>query len=77
MSIAVGLGLSDYPFSSSDSFWDWVGICEAGGVDSLWQTDRIVSRKPILVAVTVMAAIAGATRRIKFTRQAVRHYRCA
>ena len=66
MSIAVGLGLSDYPFSSSDFFWDWVGICEAGGVDSLWQTDRIVSRKPILETVTVMAAIAGATRRIKF-----------
>ena len=66
MSIAVGLGLSDYPFSSSDLFWKWVGLCEGGGVDSLWQTDRIVSRKPILESLTTMAAIAGATKRIKF-----------
>jgi probable F420-dependent oxidoreductase len=66
MSIAIGLGLSDYPFSSSDFFWDWVDMCEAGGVDSLWQTDRIVSRTPILETVTTMAAIAGATKRIKF-----------
>jgi len=41
-------------------------MCEAGGVDSLWQTDRIVSREPILESITTMAAIAGRTRRIKF-----------
>ena len=66
MSIAVGIGLSDYPFSSSNYFWDWVIACEEGGVDSLWQTDRLISRKPILETVVTMAGIAGATKRIKF-----------
>ena len=66
MSVAVGIGLSDYPFSSSNFFWDWVAACEEGGVDSLWQTDRLISRKPMLETVVTMAGIAGATKRIKF-----------
>jgi probable F420-dependent oxidoreductase len=32
----------------------------------LWQTDRIVSREPIFECMSVMAALAGRTRRIKF-----------
>ena len=66
MSIAVGLGLSDFPFSDGNSFWRWVDMCEASGVDSIWQTDRLVSRHPILECMTTMAALAGATKRIKF-----------
>ena len=66
MSIAVGLGLSEFPFSDGRSFWKWVDLCEAGNVDSLWQTDRIVSRHPILECITTMAALAGGTKRIKF-----------
>jgi len=65
-SIAVGLGLMDFPFSSTAGFWRWVDLCEAGGVDSIWQTDRIVSRQPILECMTALAAVAGRTRRIKF-----------
>ena len=41
-------------------------MCEAGGVDSIWQTDRIVSRQPVLESMTTMAALAGRTRRIRF-----------
>jgi probable F420-dependent oxidoreductase len=41
-------------------------LCEAGGIDSLWQTDRVVSREPILECMSVMAALAGRTRRLKF-----------
>lgn len=66
MSIAVGLGLADFPFSDAKAYWRWVALCEDGGVDSLWQTDRLVSRRPILECITTMAALAGATRRIKF-----------
>ncbi len=65
-SIAVGVGLMEFPFSSTDGFWRWVDLCEAGGIDSIWQTDRIVSRQPILECMTALAAIAGRTRRIKF-----------
>jgi len=66
MGIGVGLGLADFPFSDAGAFWRWVDLCEQGGVDSLWQTDRLVSRRPILECMSAMAAIAGRTRRIKF-----------
>jgi probable F420-dependent oxidoreductase len=64
--IAVGVGIMEYPFQSSDGFWRWVDLCEQGGLDSIWQTDRIVSRTPILECMTTLAAIAGRTRRLKF-----------
>jgi len=38
--VAVGLGLMEFAFDSVAGFWRWVDLCEAGGVDSLWQTDR-------------------------------------
>jgi hypothetical protein len=41
-------------------------MCEAGGVDSIWQTDRLVSRTPILECMATMAALAGRTRRLRF-----------
>jgi probable F420-dependent oxidoreductase len=64
--VAIGLGLMEFPFSGVAGFWRWVDMCEAGGVDSLWQTDRVVSREPILECMSVMAALAGRTRRLKF-----------
>jgi probable F420-dependent oxidoreductase len=64
--VAIGLGLMEFPFDGIGGFWRWVDLCEAGGVDSLWQTDRLVSREPILECMSVMAALAGRTRRIKF-----------
>lgn len=66
MAVGVGLGLADFPFSSADAFWEWVDLCEAGGVDSLWQTDRLVSPVPHLECMSAMAALAGRTRRMKF-----------
>ena len=64
--VAIGLGLMEFPFRGAGGFWRWVDLCEEGGVDSLWQTDRIVSHEPILECMSVMAALAGRTRRIKF-----------
>lgn len=66
MSVAIGLGLMDYPFAGAGDYWRWVDMCEAGGIDSIWQTDRLVSRTPILECMTVMAALAGRTRRLRF-----------
>lgn len=65
-SVAVGLGLMEFPFSGADAYWRWIDLCEEGGIDSMWQTDRIISREPILECVTTMAALAGRTRRLKF-----------
>ncbi len=64
--VAVGLGLMEFPFDTIAGYWRWVDLCEAGGVDSLWQTDRMISREPILECMSVMAALAGRTRRLKF-----------
>ena len=66
MKVAVGLGLAEYPFASAAGFWRWVDLCEQGGADSLWQTDRLVSRVPILECMTMLAALAGRTRKLKF-----------
>ncbi len=66
MAIGIGLGMARFPFERVDSFWQWVALCEQGGVDSLWQTDRLLSDEPFLECMSAMAAIAGATKRIKF-----------
>src|ERR1700732_2814721 len=66
MKVAVGMGIMEFPFSGSAAYWRWVDLLEAGGVDSLWQTDRLVSPTPFLECMSVMAALAGRTRRLKF-----------
>ena len=66
MTVAVGVGLMEFPFSSAATYWRWIDMCEAGGIDSMWQTDRLVSREPILECMTTLAALAGRTRRMKF-----------
>ncbi|MGA9866434.1 MAG: LLM class flavin-dependent oxidoreductase [Acetobacteraceae bacterium] len=64
-SIAVGVGLAEYPFATASGFWRWIDLCEQGGIDSFWQTDRLVSRHPILECMAALAAVAGRTRRLK------------
>tara|TARA_B100000676_G_scaffold291154_1_gene325424 strand:+ start:3436 stop:4380 length:945 start_codon:yes stop_codon:yes gene_type:complete len=66
MTVGIGLGLSNYTFSTAECYWDWVHMCDDEGVDSLWQTDRLVSREPFLECMSAMAALAGATKKIKF-----------
>ena len=66
MTVGVGLGMATYTFSSAQGFWNWVRRCDEAGVDSIWQTDRLVSREPFLECMSVMAGLAGATRQIKF-----------
>jgi probable F420-dependent oxidoreductase len=60
------LGISRFPFSESADFFDWLRHCESGGVDSIWQTDRLISKEPMLECFATMAAIAGATKKIRF-----------
>lgn len=66
MSINAGLGIANFPFEDSRGFWRWVDLCESGGIDSLWQSDRIISTEAHLECMSVMAALAGATSQIKF-----------
>jgi probable F420-dependent oxidoreductase len=71
VSVRLGLGIATLPFESPRGFFRWASLCEAGGVDSLWQTDRLLTREPYLEAMSAMAALAGATERIKFGMNAV------
>jgi probable F420-dependent oxidoreductase len=64
--VSIGIGVGEFPFSDADRFWQWVDLCEAGGIDSIWQNDRLVSQAPVLESLTTMAAIAGRTKRLKF-----------
>jgi len=64
--ISVGLGVMGFPFSGAEAYWRWVDLAEAAGVDSIWQTDRLISSEPFLESITSLAALAGRTRRMKF-----------
>jgi probable F420-dependent oxidoreductase len=64
--VRVGLGVAGHPFRDAAAFWDWVDLCDSSGVDSLWQSDRLITREPLLEAISLMAALAGRTRRMKF-----------
>jgi len=66
MGVGIGLGCAEFPFSGAAAYWRWIDMCEAGGVDSIWQTDRIVGHQPFLESMTTMAALAGRTRRMRF-----------
>jgi probable F420-dependent oxidoreductase len=65
MATRIGLGLIDWPFATADGYWRWVDLCEEAGADSLWQSDRL-SGTNSLECLSVMAALAGRTRRLKF-----------
>ena len=66
MTVSAGLGIANFPFDDARGFWKWVDVCEHGGVDSIWQSDRLISGADNLECMSVMAALAGATRRLKF-----------
>ena len=66
MSVRIGLGLANLPFDSPRDLWRWIDRCEDSLVDSIWQTDRLISNQPMLESMSVMAALAGRTQRLKF-----------
>ncbi len=71
MSIRIGIGALAHVFEDSDGFWRWVDVLEESGVDSLWQSDRLISKEVQLETMSVMAALAGRTQRLKFGMNAV------
>lgn len=71
MSVRIGLGIATQPFSGPRALFRWAELCEEGRIDSLWQSDRLISAEPYLETMSVMAALAGVTSRIKFGMNAV------
>ncbi len=66
MSVRIGLGMSAFPFSSPRAMWHWVEACEDSPIDSIWQTDRLVSTESFLEPLTALSVLAGGTTRMKF-----------
>jgi probable F420-dependent oxidoreductase len=66
MGIGAGIGIANFSFDDARGFWRWVDICDNGGVDSIWQSDRIIDPVPNLEAMSVMAALAGGSKKLKF-----------
>ena len=71
MSIRLGLGSTVPALTEPKAFWNFVELCEESGVDSPWQSDRLISKEPQFESMSVMAALAGGTDRIKFGMNAV------
>lgn len=71
MAIRVGFGIANFPFDAPRSWFEWVQLLETHRVDSVWQTDRLVSADPYLETISVMATLAGCTERIKFGMNAI------
>ena len=66
MSVRIGLGIANLPFASASDLWRWIDRCEDSLIDSIWQTDRLISNQPMLESMSFMAALAGRTERLKF-----------
>lgn len=71
MSVRLGFGLVNYPFEDGRGFFRWVEMLESHRVDSVWQSDRLVSTDPYLESLTALATLAGCTERIKFGMNAI------
>jgi len=69
--LRIGIGLSALPAASPRAWFRWADLCESSDIDSIWQTDRLVSPQPFLESLAAMAALAGATERVKFGMNAV------
>ena len=58
MSESIGVGIAGFPFETSSDFFKWVELCEAGDVDSIWTSDRLVSDAINLEPLALMAVVA-------------------
>ena len=69
--IRLGFGLLDYPFENGREFFKWAEFLEEHQIDSLWQSDRLVSTDPYLESLTALATLAGCTEKLKFGMNAI------
>ncbi|MCB1745527.1 MAG: LLM class flavin-dependent oxidoreductase [Gammaproteobacteria bacterium] len=71
LKIRIGFGLVNYPFEDGRGYFRWVEMLERAGVDSVWQSDRLISTDNYLESLSALAALAGCTERIKFGMNAI------
>ena len=71
MKVRLGFGLVNYPFENPRGFFRWVELLEQNGVDSIWQSDRLISKDSYLESLSALASLAGCTEKIKFGMNAI------
>lgn len=71
MSIGIGFGVAGFPFSSMAAFGRWVDLLEDEGADSVWFSERLVSRQPTLEPLAAIGFVFGRTKRLKAGMNAV------
>lgn len=73
MKVRIGIGFGAWPFEDKrpQAILDFIDRCEALEIDSLWLSDRIVSRDVTLEPVTFMAYMASRLRNMKFGTSAL------
>lgn len=71
MSVRLGVGVGRFLFDDVRGFRSWLDLCESSRIDSIWQSDRVVSAEPFHEPLALLAVVAGATRRLKIGMNAV------
>ena len=68
MAIRIGVGLGGWPFPHPDPdlLWQYVETAERLGIDSIWLTDRVVSRQLSMEPLVALSFIAARTTKLKF-----------
>lgn len=69
MSIRIGIGSGLTVPMSPDIYWEWVGLCEDSGIDSIWHSEQVVG--PVLDPVVLLSALAARTRRLRVGTNAI------
>jgi alkanesulfonate monooxygenase SsuD/methylene tetrahydromethanopterin reductase-like flavin-dependent oxidoreductase (luciferase family) len=71
MGVRIGTGVGRFVFDDVSAFREWIDLCEGSAIDSVWQSDRILSNEPFHEPLSLLAVVAGATRRLKIGMNAV------
>ncbi len=69
MSIRIGIGMGLGAPMKIEQYWYLVQMCEAVGIDSIWHSDQLL--RPSLEPIAMLAALAVATKRLRFGMNAV------
>jgi probable F420-dependent oxidoreductase len=69
MSIRIGIGMGLGAPMEIGQYWHLVQMCETLGIDSIWHSDQLM--RPGLEPIAMLAALATATKRLRFGMNAV------
>jgi probable F420-dependent oxidoreductase len=69
VTVRIGMGPGLGAGLSAQEYWQWIDLCERVGIDSVWHSDQLLGQT--LEPVTMLAALAGRTNRMRFGTSAI------